>query len=82
LRVPQDVSVVGFDDIPGAAFANPGLTTVRQPLVRMGEIAAQTLVSQIEGREEYVSEIAIEPEFVNRDSTARLAQARVFSSRI
>jgi len=48
----------------------------------MGEIAAQTLVSQIEGREEYVSEIAIEPEFVNRDSTAHLAQARVLSSRI
>jgi DNA-binding LacI/PurR family transcriptional regulator len=48
----------------------------------MGEIAAQTLVSQIEGREEYVPEIAIEPEFVNRDSTARLAQAQVLSSRI
>jgi len=73
LRVPQDVSVVGFDDVPGAAFANPGLTTVRQPLLRMGEIAAQTLVSQIEEREEYVPEIAIEPEFVVRDSTARLA---------
>ena len=73
LRVPQDVSVVGFDDIPGAAFANPGLTTVRQPLLRMGEIAAQTLVSQIEAREEYVPEIAIEPEFVVRDSTARVA---------
>ena len=71
LRVPHDVSVVGFDDIPGAAFANPGLTTVRQPLVRMGEIAAQTLVSQIEGHEEYVAEIAIEPEFVVRDSTGR-----------
>jgi LacI family transcriptional regulator len=80
--VPQDVSVVGFDDIPGAAFANPGLTTVRQPLVRMGEIAAQTLVSQIEGREEYFPEIAIEPEFVKRDSTARLTQARALSSRI
>jgi LacI family transcriptional regulator len=74
--VPQDVSVVGFDDIPGAAFANPGLTTVRQPLLRMGEIAAQTLVSQIEEREEYVPEIAIEPEFVVRDSTARVALER------
>jgi LacI family transcriptional regulator len=70
LRVPQDVSVVGFDDIPGAAFANPGLTTVRQPLVRMGEIAAQTLVRQIEEGTEHVNEIAIEPEFVVRDSTA------------
>ena len=82
LRVPHDVSVVGFDDIPGAAYANPGLTTVRQPLLRMGEIAAQTLVSQIEEHGEYVPEIAIEPEFVVRESTARLALPRVVNSRI
>jgi LacI family transcriptional regulator len=69
LRVPEDISVVGFDDIPGAAYATPGLTTVRQPLVKMGQIAAQTVVDQIEGRGEYVSEIAIEPEFVVREST-------------
>ncbi len=81
-RVPHDVSVVGFDDIPGAAYANPGLTTVRQPLLRMGEIAAQTLVSQIEEHGEYVPEIAIEPEFVVRESTARLALPRVVNSRI
>lgn len=69
LRVPEDISIVGFDDIPGSAFANPGLTTVRQPLVRMGQIAAQTVVDQIEGHGEYVPEIAIEPEFVVREST-------------
>ena len=69
LRVPEDISVVGFDDIPGAAYANPGLTTVRQPLVKMGQIAAQTVVNQIEGGGEYVPEIAIEPEFVIRQST-------------
>jgi DNA-binding LacI/PurR family transcriptional regulator len=69
LRVPEDISIVGFDDIPGAAYANPGLTTVRQPLLRMGQIAAQTVVDQIEGRGEYVPEIAIEPEFVVREST-------------
>lgn len=69
LRVPEDISVVGFDDIPGAAFANPGLTTVRQPLLRMGQIAAQTVVDLIEGRGECVPEIAIEPEFVVREST-------------
>lgn len=73
LRVPQDVSVVGFDDIPGAAFANPGLTTVRQPLTRMGQIAAQTLIDRIEERDAYVPEIAIEPEFVVRESTAPAA---------
>jgi len=69
LRVPEDISVVGFDDIPGAAYANPGLTTVRQPLIKMGQIAAQTVVDLIEGRGEYVSEIAIEPEFAIRQST-------------
>jgi DNA-binding LacI/PurR family transcriptional regulator len=67
--VPQDISVVGFDDIPGAAFADPGLTTVKQPLHRMGRIAAQTVVDLIEGRGKYVPEIAIEPEFVVREST-------------
>jgi len=71
LRVPQDISVVGFDDIPGAAFADPGLTTVRQPLVKMGQIAAQTVVDLIERRGDYVPEIAIEPEFVIRRSTGR-----------
>jgi DNA-binding LacI/PurR family transcriptional regulator len=69
LRVPEDISVVGFDDIAGSAYANPGLTTVRQPLLRMGQIAAQTVVDLIEGRGEYVPEIAIEPEFVVREST-------------
>ncbi len=69
LRVPEDISVVGFDDTPGAAFANPPLTTVRQPLLRMGQIAAQTVVDLIEGRGEYVTEIAIEPELVVRAST-------------
>ncbi len=48
LQVPRDVSVVGFDDIPGAAFHYPSLTTVRQPLRRMGELAVEMLVSRIE----------------------------------
>ena len=75
LRVPHDVSVMGFDDIPGAAFHFPSLTTVRQPLVRMGQVAAQSLVERIEGRQEYPSEIAIEPELVVRESTAKAPSA-------
>lgn len=70
LRVPQDISVMGFDDIPGAAFHTPSLTTVRQPLNRMGEVAAQSLLERIEGKKEYPAEIAIEPELVVRESTA------------
>jgi hypothetical protein len=60
LRVPENVSVIGFDDIPLASYSNPTLTTVRQPLQKMGEIAARTLLDRIENRSEYVAEIAIE----------------------
>jgi DNA-binding LacI/PurR family transcriptional regulator len=70
LRVPGDISVIGFDDIQSAAYVSPPLTTVRQPLLKMGEIAAQTLLGEIEGRVKYVPEIAIEPELVVRKSTA------------
>lgn len=70
LRVPQDISVVGFDDIPGAGFYSPSLTTVRQPLNRMGEVAAQSLLDRIEGKKEFPQEMAIEPELVVRESTA------------
>jgi LacI family transcriptional regulator len=76
LRIPQDVSVVGFDDIPWAAYHTPSLTTVRQPLAKMGQIAAETLVGMIEARmtgngEEDASEIAIEPTLVVRESTGQ-----------
>ena len=69
LQVPRDISVVGFDDIPGAAFHYPSLTTVRQPLRRMGELAVEMLVSRIEGEKEYPREIAVQPEIVVREST-------------
>jgi DNA-binding LacI/PurR family transcriptional regulator len=74
LRVPGDISVMGFDDIPAAAFHYPSLTTVRQPLRRMGEIAAETLVQRIEGRQDYPAEIAVAPELIIRESTAKAAE--------
>lgn len=69
LQVPEDISVVGFDDIKIAVYNNPSLTTVRQPLEKMGEIAARTLLDRIENHDNGVPEITIEPELVVRDST-------------
>jgi LacI family transcriptional regulator len=69
LRVPEDVSVVGFDDIRIAVHNNPRLTTVRQPLEKMGELAARTLLKRIEDHADWIPKIVIEPELVVRDST-------------
>ncbi|HEX5425942.1 MAG TPA: LacI family DNA-binding transcriptional regulator [Candidatus Acidoferrales bacterium] len=77
LSVPEDISVVGFDDIQNAAYINPALTTVRQPLLKMGEIAAKTLLDRLERRTKYVAEITIEPELVVRKSTAPANNRRV-----
>ncbi|MGB6544433.1 MAG: LacI family DNA-binding transcriptional regulator [Candidatus Acidiferrales bacterium] len=73
LRVPEDISVVGFDDIESAAYGNPSVTTVRQPLRKMGEIAARTVLDRIEKRGKFLSEITVEPEFVVRQSTGKAA---------
>ncbi len=72
-RVPEDVSVVGFDDIQSAAFQQPALTTVRQPLRQMGEIAAKTVVGRITASKTaaYSKVITVEPELIVRASTAR-----------
>ena len=71
LRVPQDVSVVGFDDVQSAAFQNPGLTTVRQPLRTMGILAAEAVVRRIDATEDHLpaKQIVVDPELVVRDST-------------
>ena len=70
LSVPEDVSVVGFDDIQGAAYLTPRLTTVRQQLRRMGEIAADRLLARIEnGGKGGFQQISVAPELVKREST-------------
>ena len=74
--VPQDVSIVGFDDIQSAAYSTPSLTTVRQPLTEMGKRGAQVLLYRIAHRdEEFPAEIIMEPELVVRESTAPAPQA-------
>lgn len=69
-HVPDQVSVVGFDDIYGAAFHIPALTTIRQPLVKMGNLAAETLIARIASGEKHSAVVDVEPELVIRESTA------------
>ena len=69
LQVPTDVSIVGFDDIQGAAFHNPSLTTIRQPLHQMGTTAARILLQRIRGQATFPDFVPIHPELVIREST-------------
>ena len=72
LRCPEDVSVIGFDDILGAAYHTPSLTTIRQPLREMGETASDHLLRRIrEPKAPYPREIVLRPELVVRESTSR-----------
>jgi LacI family transcriptional regulator len=70
LRVPEDLSVVGFDDLPQAAQTFPALTTVRQPLHEMGRLAAQMLLSLVDGRPLLMQNMQMPTELVVRGTTA------------
>ena len=68
-RGPQDVSVVGFDDVPEARFYLPALTTVRQDFEKIGRVAVESLIHQIEGgAAEHIA--PLDAELIVRDSTA------------
>ncbi|NCT90171.1 LacI family transcriptional regulator [Cellulomonas sp. APG4] len=69
LRVPEDVSVVGFDDSPLIAFTDPPLTTVRQPVAPMGRAAVSALVQEISGAKVPRTELLFHPELIVRGST-------------
>lgn len=77
-NVPDDCSVLGFDDVPYAAFANPALSTVRQPMEKMGEIAARHVLEYLSHDEESDRSMGrvelLSPILVHRKSTAAVNQ--------
>lgn len=77
LRVPEDVSVVGFDDIQSAAYQNPALTTIRQPLRNMGSIAAEAVLRRIRhsSARPTTKQITVVPELIVRDTTCAPREA-------
>ena len=72
LRVPDDISVIGFDDIKASAYMSPNLTTIRQPLSEMGRFAAQCIVNRLNRTEDFREQVAFEPELVIRESTCAI----------
>lgn len=71
LRVPADLSIIGFDDTPEAALACPPLTTMRQPLRAMGEMAADLICRLIDGETVEQKRYTVETELIVRASTGR-----------
>ena len=69
LEVPGDISIVGFDDVPMAAYANPPLTTMRQPIAEMGALAANTLIDQLENIAQPGAHIRLPTQLVVRQSS-------------
>ncbi|WP_331715495.1 substrate-binding domain-containing protein [Tessaracoccus coleopterorum] len=72
LSVPQDLSVVGYDDSPLMAFTDPALTTVRQPVRAMCKAAVDTLLASIGGTRTDNTEILFHPDLIIRQSTGPL----------
>jgi LacI family transcriptional regulator len=72
LRIPEDLSVAGFDDIHQAAEVHPALTTVRQPLEKMGRVASQMLLEMLSNPGARIERIELPAELVKRDSCCPL----------
>ncbi len=69
-RIPEDLSVVGFDDLPTCEWLSPPLTTVRQPLEEMGRVAARTLLQLLDGRPPLTPRVELATDLRVRASTA------------
>jgi LacI family transcriptional regulator len=74
LTIGQDLSIIGFDDLPMASQTYPPLTTVRQPMAAMGETALELLVTLLEGRTALTMRRELPTELVIRESTGHVRQ--------
>lgn len=72
LKIPDDISVIGFDDIPQASLVRPALTTVQQPLEQMGRLATQMLLDILTNPDKKHDRIELPTQLIIRDSTAKL----------
>jgi len=76
LRIPEDVAIVGYNDIPLASRVSPGLTTMHVPIHEFGSVAVSLLLEQIENDEPTRRRVLFTPELMVRDSTVAHALSR------
>jgi LacI family repressor for deo operon, udp, cdd, tsx, nupC, and nupG len=75
LRIPEDISVVGFDDIQYSAYTDPPLTTVKQPRYEIGRESALMLLARLKGHSGSIPSKILEAKSVIRESTCPPASA-------
>jgi len=81
IRVPRDVSVVGYDDVDFAEMLSPALTSIRQPKYELGRAAAELLIAETIDPGHCHGDIRFEPELVERQSTTARARLNQYSPR-
>ena len=74
MRIPEDIAIVGFDDVPASANTDPPLTTVRQPSHQMGVIAAEIFIDVLEQGEMYMHRVILPTELIIRESCGATRQ--------
>ncbi len=72
IRIPDDVSVIGFDDMPFCEITSPRLTTVKVYKQRMGSIAVKRLVELMDGDNKLIQKIQIDTELIIRESVKKM----------
>ena len=80
IRVPEDIALIGFHDIPTARYTTPALTTIGHPLIELGEMAADSLFTLLDGGEIHQVDRVIPVSLVVRESCGAQLQSRTFPS--
>ena len=71
-RIPEDISIIGFDDLPFSQISTPSLTTLRVPNTEMGKLAVSRIVDMIDKRDSAIVKIQVGTEFIVRETVKEL----------
>jgi LacI family transcriptional regulator len=72
IRIPEDVSIIGYDDIHISKFMNPALTTIHQPKYRLGQAAVEAVLAKVKNPDSVSQVVQLEPTLVTRETVKQL----------